>query len=566
MSRLTSRPSWRVLLALGVGLVLTPALAPPDAAAVVGAGLPASVQTADEAAAWSAAPADAAGLPDGRTRFELEVAPGTPVLENVLITNSSTVERVFTVYGADGFNTPSGGYDLEAAAVTPVDVGLWVTVATPTVTIPPLSTAVVGLTVTVPEGAAPGDHPGGVVVSPVQAQVTEAGVVVDTRVAVRLNVRVPGELAPALDVRQVSATFGRELMPFAPAPATVTYEVVNTGNVKIIGVPRVRLAGPFGMRLADVEGDETREVLPGESFTVTSVLEGVAPVGLATAVVDVDMKAAPGPATEIPLVSSTARATVLVVSWTGLAVVLLVALGAVVVVRRRVRRRRSGVALWETMLEDARRDASVTTAAQVSRGAAPRPGAAAALTLVGALAAGGLVLAPVPAQAAEPDRPAALASTGTLPTTGSVVGTDAPARAGVLLAEEEDSGALRLTVPRPAATPTPTPSPTAAPPAGAGVPGGTTTGSVGRPRGTTSAGTVVDGVVEPTSPDPDGSALDVDPPGSAGPAPDLVWSASGGERSVAQWTVIGLGATAGTGVLAFAARALLLARRPGGVA
>ena len=42
----------------------------------------------------------------------------------MLITNSSTVDREFAVYGADAFNTADGGYDLLAAAEVSTDVGL----------------------------------------------------------------------------------------------------------------------------------------------------------------------------------------------------------------------------------------------------------------------------------------------------------------------------------------------------------------------------------------------------------------------------------------------------------
>ena len=57
------------------------------------------------------------------------------------------------MYGADGFNTATGGYDLEPAATAPTDVGSWVTVESSEVTIPALSEAVVAFTVEVPAGA-----------------------------------------------------------------------------------------------------------------------------------------------------------------------------------------------------------------------------------------------------------------------------------------------------------------------------------------------------------------------------------------------------------------------------
>ncbi|WP_448631237.1 WxL protein peptidoglycan domain-containing protein [Cellulomonas soli] len=129
--------------------------------AAVGALVPTAATADDTTVAWAVSPADEAGNPDGTTRFELEVGPGEQVVEHVLVTNSSTVERTFRVYGADGFTTQSGGYDLGAAAAVASDVGAWVTTEAPTVTIPALESRPVAFTVAVPAGAAPGTTPVG---------------------------------------------------------------------------------------------------------------------------------------------------------------------------------------------------------------------------------------------------------------------------------------------------------------------------------------------------------------------------------------------------------------------
>jgi len=356
------------------------------------AGFPATAAQADDTTvAWSVAPADATGAPTADTRFELAADPGGSLTDHAVVTNSSTVERTFAVYGADAFNTPTGGYDLSPAAAAATDIGAWVTVATPTVTIPALSVATVDFTIAVPTGATPGDHPGGLVVSPVQTQTTNGGVVVDTRVAVRLNVRVSGEISAALTVKQVGVSYGFTAVPFGKAPATVTYDVTNTGNVKVIGVPRVRITGPFGISLGTVDAEQTHEVLPGKSFTVTTVLPAVAPLVLDTATVDVDMTAAPGAATDLPLVSSTGRTTFIAVPWTGLALILVIIAGVWVGVRTVRRRRLEGAQAWDEAVDQARRDVADGRAPQGPGGAAVRPtaGAGGAL-LVGLLVVAGL--------------------------------------------------------------------------------------------------------------------------------------------------------------------------------
>lgn len=496
MNRSAPRTPRDVLLVAAATLLALAAVLVPSAPALAD----------DNTAAWAVTPCDADGNTTGETRFELEVEPGTSVTEHVLVTNSSTVERAFDVYGADGFNTPTGGYDLDAAAVSPTDVGSWVTVPTSPVTVAALSTAVVEFTVAVPDGAGPGDHPGGLVVSPLRGQVTNDGVVVDTRVAVRLNVRVPGEVLAALDVRDMGASYAFTAMPFGSSSATVHYEVVNTGNVKVVGVPRLRITGPLGIGLAEVDADQTQEVLPGDSFTVTSTVDGVAPLMLATATVDVAMTAAPGPDTELPAVSSTGHATFAAVSWTGLAALVVLAAAVWMVVIWMRRRRREGEEMWDRAVDEARAD--------LEAGRAPRAG--------GLGAAGGTLLL--------------LAGVAGL----MVVG------APQALADESDGGSITITVPGGSAAPSPTTD------SGSGrssAPGATTGGTAPI---LSDAGTNPPGSDDAGPDDHAASARRV-------PEPDLVW-ATPGRWSGTQWLAAGT-ALAGTGLAGWWVRAVLLARR-----
>jgi hypothetical protein len=374
----------------------------PLALAIVALVAPAQVASADDTpVAWSVSPADANGAVDGRSRLELQLDPGATGTDHVQIANASTTDQTFEVYGADAVNTADGGYDLLAAGVASVDAGSWVSVDTSTVTVPALSTAMVAVTVAVPAGAAAGDHPAGVVVSrakPADGQ----GVLVDTRVAVRLSVRVSGQLAPALDVRDVQVSWNGSAVPFAPADATVLYTLANTGNVTVIGSPRLRVSGPLGLGAVVVEPEATREVLPGRSFTVRSVVTGVPAAILDTAVVDVTMAAAPGPQTTIPLVSATRRASFAAVPWTGLVVLAMLAGLGTGLVRRRRRRRAEGAAMWAELVEHAKQgELPADRTSGVGRADA---GVVGVLLAVG-LAIGsvlGLVLAVAPAVAADP--------------------------------------------------------------------------------------------------------------------------------------------------------------------
>jgi hypothetical protein len=507
------------------------------AALVAVAGFPATAAQADDTTvAWSVAPADATGARTADTRFELEADPGGSVTEHAVVTNSSTVERTFAVYGADAFNTPTGGYDLAPAATPATDVGAWVTVATPTVTIPALATATVDFSVAVPAGATPGDHPGGLVVSPVQTQTTDGGVVVDTRVAVRLNVRVSGAISAVLTVKQVGISYDFTAVPFGKAPATVTYDVTNTGNVKVIGVPRVRITGPFGVSLGTVDADQTHEVLPGKSFTVTTVIPAVAALVVDTATVDVAMTAAPGPATDLPLVSSTGKTTFLAVPWTGLALILVVLAGIWIGVRTVRRRRLEGEQAWDEAVDQARRDVAdgrvpeTPTSRSAGRPAAAGPAAGAAL-LLGLVVASGLTFGG--AGTAWADTP----SDG-LPTDGASPGVP--------------GASLSLAVPAaPSATPTASTAPSTGPRSRTA--GGSSTSRDAGESGTVDGGTAVD--TQAAGEDGAASASHVT-------LPDLIWN-SRHHWTPVQWGLAGLGTAGGLTGVAYLLHHLFLARRGG---
>lgn len=308
---------------------------------------PGAVALADEGdVAWSVSPCTQDGTVDGRVRLEMQVDPGSTVTDHVLVANASTTEQTFVVYGADAFNTPTGGYDLLAAGKVSTDSGSWVTTDPQEITVPALDRAVVAVTVTVPADAAPGDHPAGIVVSRANPGADGQGVVVDTRVAVRLSLRVSGELDPALSVQGVHVSYHPSWVPFGGADATVSYTVKNTGNVTVVGQPRLRVTGPFGVTLASKKPEPTQEVLPGQSFTVTSTLAGVSPALVDTAVVDVTMAAAPGPQTDLPMASVSSRHTFLAMPWTGLALLVVAALAVRWGVRYRRARREESEEMW----------------------------------------------------------------------------------------------------------------------------------------------------------------------------------------------------------------------------
>jgi hypothetical protein len=292
----------------------------------------------DGTRAWSVRPATSKGLPDKRTHFTMQGSPGQDVLDQVLVTNSSKVAASFDIYATDAFNTPAGAFDLLPAAKKPVDIGSWVTFPANTVAIPAGQSVAVQFKVSVPANAAPGDHAGGIVVS----LSSGSNVRLDTRVAVRLYMRVPGFLRPILGVTYVTPTFtGSTFNPFATGSVDVSYTVVNTGNIRLQSHPTVTVKSAlFGATLATVKPADLAEILPGQEVTYTAHLTGVYPAGPLTVTVALQPYADPEQPVGQVIPSFSGSATIWAVPWLLLIVIVLILGGLGYLTFRMVRRRR----------------------------------------------------------------------------------------------------------------------------------------------------------------------------------------------------------------------------------
>ncbi len=153
------------------------------------------------------------------------------------------------------------------------------------------------------------------------------------RIAARVYVRVSGRLDPALDVRQLSLHYdGGFFSLFGGAKATVTYELVNAGNVRLNPLTTVKLKDPFGRTVRSKVARQLPELLPGGSIIITEEFQGVPPTGRLTAEVT-------GYALGEGTTSTTRSTAVWAVPW-PLLILLVVAIVALVL-RWRARRRRA---------------------------------------------------------------------------------------------------------------------------------------------------------------------------------------------------------------------------------
>jgi hypothetical protein len=250
--------------------------------ALLGLGGTAPVAAAPQAdnGRWSVFPAPTAGKKDKsptlqeRPFFTLEGAPGATLKDKVSVSNLSAAPMTFTLYGADAYNTPrDGGFAVKGVDEKSTGLGAWVTLARRSLTIPARTRADIPFTVTIPEDASPGDHPGAIVALDTRVDTAPGNVAIGVRRAVgaRVYLKVTGPTLPALSVEHVTVSHGQPLVPgLGNSGATIRYTLVNRGNVTL--TPRVRFTakGLFGRTLLDRRARTLPlELLPGQSVQLT---------------------------------------------------------------------------------------------------------------------------------------------------------------------------------------------------------------------------------------------------------------------------------------------------------
>jgi hypothetical protein len=282
---------------------------------------------------WSVVPATSTGPDPNRLEFSYGVVKaGSTITDHVEIANRSSQSAAFSVYGTDASGTSaSGALLLLGSNQKSTDIGAWCTFAGGAHQLSTIidgnKAIIVTFTVTVPPQATPGDHTGAMVAAVGVTRKNAAGesVVENYRVAVPLELRVPGALRAGLQVQSISTGFSDPLNPFGTGSATVSYTLANTGNVRQSGSPAVKITGPFG-QTATVHPAKLPVILPGDSVRVAASVSGLFPAGPMTTHIDVK---AGWPKGTIPLAQAAADATgtasLFAFPWSLLGLILLLA-------------------------------------------------------------------------------------------------------------------------------------------------------------------------------------------------------------------------------------------------
>jgi hypothetical protein len=307
-----------------------------------------------------------------RTGYTYAIDPGASVDDALVVANHGPEALTLTVYASDGYTTDDGQFDLLTPDQEPTGIGAWTTAGSSTITVEPGATVEVPFTVTVPADATPGDYAGGILTSLVQAD-DAAGISVDRRLGIRMNLRVGGALAPSLVVEDLHVDYTGTVNPAGTGTATVGYTLHNTGNTVISAAQAVAVAGPLGrLRAEATDVAVPPDLLPGETWTVSVPVDGVVPAVRIVAEVTVTPVVTDASGSTAGITPVVASAGTWAVPWTALALLVLLVAAAVLLPRVLRRRRRLRLAREDARVEQAVADA-LRTRTRTERPVGPGP-------------------------------------------------------------------------------------------------------------------------------------------------------------------------------------------------
>lgn len=290
------------------------------------AALPAAshASTADDLS-WSVEP----GGKQDRTNFTFDLEAGETLKDSFVVTNLGAKELSLAIYAADGITSSTGALDLKSAEEPSELIGAWVKVKEPVITLGSGEQSTVDFTLQVPENTEPGDYVGGLISSYADTS-SGSTVIVDRRLATRMNVHVGGAGNLSLEIKDLKISTGQTWNPFAPANATVSYTVLNTGTIRARGPQTITTSGPFGLASTGTEVPGA-ELIPGGSAEQEVVVSGVWPLFNLSGSVTIHPEGLDATSGTAVLVET----SVLMVPWGQLCLLILVVGGAIFIGIRR---------------------------------------------------------------------------------------------------------------------------------------------------------------------------------------------------------------------------------------
>lgn len=259
-------------LLIALGTTAASAQAAEPYAAEMPAQSPVPAATAGDVA-WSMMPV-ITDIGEERSNFAYAVDPGTTVEDAVLVRNSGGALLTLAVHGSDAVTDESGALDVATTAPESDAVGGWISPDVEKLQIEPGEVVRVPFSVSVPQGALPGEHAGALLTVLESAGDT---VSVDMRYATRVTVTVAGDLTAGLALDDADLTVSTGFWPWEPASADVSYAVRNTGNTRLSAMQLITAPGVELYSSPDAATGlaPLTELLPEAVVDVNAAVEGL---------------------------------------------------------------------------------------------------------------------------------------------------------------------------------------------------------------------------------------------------------------------------------------------------
>jgi hypothetical protein len=233
---------------------------------------PASATVSPEG--WSLSPAAGHGA---RAYIRYSVADNETLLDAVTLANPTVQSITFALYPAHAFNEPVGGaFALGLKNTAKVGAAAWIKLAVSHLTVPAGTSAQIPFTIHVPKNATPGDVTAGIVALDTQVTNSPSGgqvaLGVEHAVGVRVYLKVAGPRRAALAVRNVQVRrSGVKPVLIGGGKATISYNVVNTGNTRLDAVSNVKVINEWGHVVHRFPAVTLRTLLPGANVHLTDL-------------------------------------------------------------------------------------------------------------------------------------------------------------------------------------------------------------------------------------------------------------------------------------------------------
>lgn len=287
------------------------------------------------------------GKIDGRPYFIWGASPGSYLSDQVALVNFGASPVTITVFVTNAVSTPHGGTGFLPRGKAHGTLAAWVKLhmphGSPTIRLAPRSKVIVPMTAVFPKNAQPGDHVGAVVVSltSVLQSKNHAKVHLVQQVADRIILRISGRLQPRLSVSNMRIAYNDPLNPVATRPATLTFNIVNSGNEVLGGKVAVSVSGLVGSTSTRLGIISVPVMLPGGSDGAQVTVNGVYPAFLETGEVKIQPLVPTGQFDQ-GLRPYTGQVSFWAIPWIPLIVVILIVLIPFALWYRRRRRKRAG--------------------------------------------------------------------------------------------------------------------------------------------------------------------------------------------------------------------------------